>query len=136
MKQLPLQKSNKITGWARTWLKGSWKTSAPFVKNTRGRLIHRPRVVNLYNPVDMPPHLSVHYYCGQQTTNNQNNLTFTDTLGEEELLCEMCETNARKIKLPTAESILRRHIHTGKIKLMQRCCALDKRTTELLQSHP
>lgn len=100
---------------------GVFSEAEPFVKNERGMLVHRPRhVVEHYNNV-FGSHLSVKYYCGN-TANGQHKFTFLAEPGEDDFVCFPCEVRAVMSGLPSSSSIVGRHVHTGKIKVIQMCC--------------
>lgn len=91
----------------------------PFVENSRGHLNHRPKYVNVHKNGRRPYHMSVHYYCDNQTTGTDN-ITFLDE--PSSLLCEICELRATMAGLPTADEIVGRHVHVGRMKPIQVCC--------------
>jgi len=93
---------------------------APFVDNSRAQLIHRPREVSLFK-ASWGRHTSVHYWCGN-CSSGENIFTFIDSYDGPKLLCQRCEDNAVKAGLPSADSLIGKHIHQGKLVPVQTCC--------------
>ena len=112
-KRHPLHR-NKILPWA---------SCAPFVENSRGVLIHRPRSAQTIT-IHKEPHMAVHYWCGNGVAGKRN-LTFLVAPPDDQLLCEACERNAVLAGLPSAYELAGRHVHLGKIKAVQTCCVGD-----------
>lgn len=103
----------------------SWKESKPFVENSRAFLIHRPRTVTDHKLAGFPPHIAVLYHCGNSGSGSDK-FTFLDDVPENKHLCHACEARAVMAGLPSASEITGRHIHTGKIKVIQTCCLPEK----------
>jgi len=100
-----------------------WKSSLPFVENTRGVLIHRPRYVHLYDLGHRwGKHLAVHYWCGNATA-GKNNLTFLSEPPLGKLVCAVCDARAVIGSLPSADELLGRHTHKGRVVAQQSCCS-------------
>lgn len=122
MSRLPLD----VLKWDNPYLRGPiamWRDSAPFVNNTRGILIHRPRRVSVYrNKIKQYTYIAVHYYCGNGVTGTADNLTFLCDPPTDSLLCEACENNAVIAGMPPASHIAGRHVHVGRLKAIQTCC--------------
>ena len=97
-----------------------WASALPFVENSRGVLIHRPREVTTHTLLK-EPHISVKFFCGN-TVSSQNSLTFLDSPPEGKLLCDRCETMALALGMPSADSLVGRHVHRGKVVAVQTCC--------------
>lgn len=97
-----------------------WASCAPFVENSRGVLIHRPRSAQTI-AIHREPHMAVHYWCGNGVAGKRN-LTFLAAPPDDKLLCEACERNAVLAGLPSAYELAGRHVHLGKIKAVQTCC--------------
>ena len=97
-----------------------WTSAKPFVENTRGVLIHRPREVSTHT-LFSEPHLGVTFLCGN-TVSSRNTLTFLDAPPEGKLLCDRCETMALALGMPSADSLVGRHVHRGKVVAVQTCC--------------
>ena len=93
---------------------------APFVENSRGVLIHRPRSAQTIT-LHREPHMAVHYWCGNGVAGKRN-LTFLAAPPDDKLLCEACELSAVLAGLPSAYELAGRHVHLGKIKAVQTCC--------------
>ena len=99
-----------------------WKSSLPFVENSRGVLIHRPRYVHMYDLGNRwGRHLAVHYWCGNATSGTKH-ITFLSEPPENKLLCAVCDARAVLAELPSASSICGRHVHVGRVVAHQTCC--------------
>ena len=48
-----------------------WASCAPFVENSRGVLIHRPRSAQTIT-LHREPHIAVHYWCGNGVAGKRN----------------------------------------------------------------
>ena len=94
-----------------------WASCAPFVENSRGVLIHRPRSAQTIT-IHREPHKAIHYWCGNGVAGNRN-LTFLSAPPADKLLCER---NAVLAGLPSAYELAGRHFHLGKLKAVQTCC--------------
>lgn len=99
----------------------SWQQSKPFVMNDRAALIHRPRVVCDHKLAGFAPHISIEYHCGNSAAGSDK-FTFLDEPPKDRLLCHACEVRAVMAGLPSAEQITGRHVHTGKMRMVQTCC--------------
>lgn len=99
-----------------------WKSCLPFVENTRGVLIHRPRCVATHKVAERwPSHIAIHYYCGAVATGGRH-LTFLTKPPTSAILCAGCERNALKAGLPSADTLAGRHVHIGGVKAFKHCC--------------
>lgn len=98
----------------------NWTSSAPFVENTRGVLIHRPQSVRTITMLGKA-HIGIKYWCGNGTAGKRS-LTFLSEPPPGALLCAACEARARAAGLPSAEALAGRHVHLGKVVAMQLCC--------------
>ena len=99
-----------------------WKSCPPFVENSRGVLIHRPREVTVYdNGPRWGKHIAVHYHCGGGS-NGGKNFTFLSDPPVGKLLCAVCEARAVMAELPSADSLCGRHVHIGRVIAQQSCC--------------
>lgn len=99
----------------------TWKSSLPFVENSRADLIHRPRSVTVYQIGNRPPHIAIGYWCGNHASGKRN-FTFLNEPERDALLCMFCEAKAKAAKLPSAEEICGRHVHIGRMLPVQTCC--------------
>ena len=97
-----------------------WASALPFVENSRGVLIHRPREVTTHTQFQKP-HISALFFCGNGVS-SKNTLTFLDVPPEGKLLCDRCETMALALGMPSADSLVGRHVHRGKVVAVQTCC--------------
>lgn len=98
-----------------------WATCLPFVENSRGVLIHRPRYVSTFN-VHKLPHIAIQYWCGCGASGGKK-FTFHAAPPEGKLLCERCEQQAVLRGMPSADSLAMKHVHLGKLVAVQTCCA-------------
>lgn len=95
----------------------------PFVDNTRAVLIHRVRHLAEHKISERwPGHFSVVAWCGNSFTGQPKKFTFLDAPPQGRLLCERCEAASFAAGEPTAESIVGRHVHLGKVVAVQTCC--------------
>lgn len=97
------------------------KSSAPFVENSRGTLIHRPRSGAIYN-LHRTPHIGVSFWCGMATTSSGTNLTFLDSPPEDKILCARCEEAAVAKGMQSADELAGRHVHVGRTIAVKTCC--------------
>lgn len=120
----------EVEHWNNPCLRGPiamWRDSEPFISNTRGILIHRPRRVNVYkHPTKPHTFIAVRYYCGNGVTGTAEKLTFLSEPPTDALLCAVCENNASIAGIPTASQIAGRHVHVGRLKAIQTCCNNDR----------
>jgi len=106
-----------------------WASCLPFVENSRGVLIHRPRYGMTYN-LNKLPHIGVEFWCGMATTTSGKNLTFLSSPPENRILCERCERIATDNGLPSADEMAGRRVHKGRTVPVITCCAAETgRTT-------
>lgn len=110
----------------------SFKESAPFVRNTRARLIHRPVSVNLFRNKSFPEHIAVHYFCGASHTGNKN-FMFINCPDEDETVCHACESRALMRGQPSSELICGKHVHIGRM-IIQRTCQHQDQLTKSKES--
>ena len=101
-----------------------WSSCAPFVENSRGTLIHRPRTGSTYNIHRTGPHVGVGFWCGMHTSSGGKNLTFLAAPPEGRILCERCEAAAVANGLPSADELAGRHVHKGRTVAVATCCDL------------
>lgn len=96
----------------------------PFIENTRGVLIHRPKYATIYRIGDgdrWAPHLAVTFLCGNGTTGTKN-IVFLDEPPTNKLVCAVCEARAVMEGQPTSSEICGRHVHIGRVIAQQSCC--------------
>lgn len=102
-----------------------WNECAPFVLNDRAVLVHRPRVVTIYNGYSdgraHKAHIAVWFYCGN-TALGPRDLTFTSELPEEAIVCHRCELIAVSKELPPSSHIAGHHVHIGGLRAYKLCC--------------
>ena len=114
---LPLKRARKMLGSV------VWTKCLPFVENSRGVLIHRPRVVTTYN-IHRDAHIAVNYWCGNGTTGGKN-ISFLTKPTPGKLLCRHCEAKAVAARLPTTDSLVGAHVHLGIVVAQQTCCGRE-----------
>lgn len=102
-----------------------WSSCSPFVENSRGMLIHRPRSGATYN-LHRKPHISVSFWCGMATASSGTNLTFLTSPPEDKILCARCEAAAVAKGLPSADELAGRHVHVGRTVAVVTCCDAEK----------
>lgn len=95
-----------------------WIESEPFVMNSRGHLVHRPRMVT--SRKNKAPYISIHYFCGQSVTGNKK-FTFLDMPPEGSLVCHACESRAVMAGHKSAAEIAGRHVCVGRMKPFNIC---------------
>lgn len=113
---LPARRKEK-----RTHVYMPWSSCLPFVDNKYAKLIHRPREVTTLTHFKYP-YIAVKAYCGN-SFNGKDKFTFHDTLNENgKLLCARCEKIALENGLISADLIVGRHVHLGRLKAIKACC--------------
>lgn len=100
-----------------------WISCAPFVENSRGVLIHRPRSAATFN-LHKHPHIGVSFWCGMAVSSDGKNLTFLAAPPDGRILCARCESAAIENGLPSADDIAGRHVHKGRTTAVATCCNL------------
>lgn len=99
-----------------------WSEVEPFIMNDRAVLVHRPRYVAEHQVSSRyAPHLSIETWCGS-TFSGRRQFTFLESVPDDRLLCQRCEVAAFSKGQPTAESLVGRHVHLGKLVAAQTCC--------------
>ena len=109
----------KLPAWQRDKVL-PWKTGLPFLENSRAVLVHRPRSVATIT-IHKAPHVAVLNWCGTSFAGNRT-LTFLSAPPDGKLLCQRCERNAVKAGQPSADALVGRHVHQGKLVAVQTCC--------------
>lgn len=99
----------------------SWVSCAPFVENSRGVLIHRPRSGATYN-IHRHPHVGVTFWCGMSVSSDGKNLTFLAAPPNDRILCARCEAIAVANGLPSVDELAGRHVHKGGVVAVATCC--------------
>lgn len=117
--RLPLERPKKVTT-----NEFPWTRCLPFVENSRGTLIHRPRSGATYNIHRTGPHIAIGFWCGMQVSSGGKNLTFLAAPPEGRILCERCERIAVENGLPSADELAGRHVHKGRTVAVATCCDL------------
>lgn len=100
-----------------------WASCAPFIENSRGVLIHRPRHGATYN-VHKYPHVAINFWCGMTVSSDGKNLTFLAAPPEGKILCARCEAIAVANGLLSADELAGRHVHVGRTVAMATCCEM------------
>ena len=101
-----------------------WASCAPFVENSRGQLIHRPRMGATYN-IHKRPHVGITFWCGMAVASDGKNLTFLAAPPDGRILCERCEANAVASGMPSADELAGKHVHKGRTVAVATCCHAD-----------
>lgn len=94
-----------------------WTKALPFFLNSRGVLIHRVESVTTYH-IHRHPHTAVHYLCNGQTVSPGD---FLSEPPANRLVCQACELAAKQKKKLSADAIVGRHVHTGRIRVERAC---------------
>jgi len=102
----------------------NWLSCLPFVENSRGTLIHRPRSGKTYNIHRTGPHVAMSFWCGMAVSSDGKNFTFLDQPPEGKILCEKCEEAAILAGMPSADELAGRHVHKGRTRAVATCCDL------------
>lgn len=102
-----------------------WTACEPFVENSMGVLIHRVRYVTTHQIADRyKPHLAVESWCGNLSTGTKK-FTFLAAPPEGRIVCARCEDFAVNYGLSPSEHFANRHVHTGGVVAVARCCAAE-----------
>ena len=115
--RFPLERPKKISSG-----QFPWTSCAPFVENSRGTLIHRPRSGSTYNLHRTGPHVGIAFWCGMHVASDGKNFMFLAVPPEGRVLCERCEAAAVAKGMPTADELAGRHVHKGRTVAMATCC--------------
>lgn len=97
-----------------------WTKALPFFFNHRGLLVHRVHsALTFLNAKGEDRHSSIHYFCG-----NGGCLDYGELLADpgKRLICARCEFLAQSNRKPSADQIVGRHCHVGRIRVEQTCC--------------
>lgn len=121
MNKFALRRYSQHPDFMRTTI--PWASCLPFVENSRGILIHRPRSAATIT-MHREPHIVIKYWCGGGVAGKKN-LTLLDTPPAESILCEVCEQRAVEAGLPSADALAGRHVHKGKLKAIRTCGCAD-----------
>lgn len=103
-----------------------WSSCAPFVENTRGVLVHRPKKVSTHT-FFKKPHIVIEYMCGNSVAGSDK-FTFLAAPPEDAIVCEICEKKAIEAGLPSSDELAGRHVHIGRLKAVASCgCKIPER---------
>lgn len=97
-----------------------WLSSEPFVVNSQGVLVHRPKTISVHRLLGKQ-YLAVTNYCNLSFTGTKK-FTFTSLLDDDRVVCCRCEENAIKAGLPSSSKIVGGHAHIGGVKAVKFCC--------------
>lgn len=97
-----------------------WRMALPFFINNRGILIHRVRSVRSFLRDGELNHSSIKYLCGNNGSLGDGSLISEPPA--DRLVCAACEAFAFAHGLPSADQLVGRHCHVGKIRAEQTCC--------------
>lgn len=99
-----------------------WTSCEPFVENKLAVLIHRVRYVGTYKiGPKWKPHIGLQAWCGNHMTGSDK-FTFLSQPPDESIVCARCEDNAVKAGLLTSYQLSGKHVHTGGLIAISRCC--------------
>lgn len=99
-----------------------WTSCEPFVENAKAALIHRPRYVTTHKiGPRWAAHHAVHNWCGSVFTGTSK-FTFLGEPPIGRIVCARCEDAAVAAGLPSSSEIAGRHVHTGGVVAVARCC--------------
>ncbi len=99
-----------------------WIACEPFVENTKAVLIHRPRHVTTHKlGPRWAAHHAVHNWCDSVFTGTAK-FTFLAEPPIGRIVCARCEDAAVAAGLPSSSEIAGRHVHTGGVVAVARCC--------------
>lgn len=128
VRDIPLEPSRSYLKWRASGRTDFSEVAAvrspPFAVNPRGVLTHRVRHLTTYYTDGRLSHHHADYLCG-------NGCNFRpDAMAEVlvanppagRLLCDYCETRARKKKLPSGDALAGRHVHRGVLVPRRVCC--------------
>ena len=102
-----------------------WTACEPFLENSQAVLIHRVRYVTTHKLGQRwPAHLAVGCWCGNTMTGTTK-FTFLNAPPEGRIVCARCEDAAVEAGLPTSYQLAGKHIHTGGVVAVRRCCLDD-----------
>lgn len=108
-----------------SWEQRQWKRGRPFFQNPRGLLTHRVRSVKTHLRDGKISHYSCDYLCG-----NGGRFDSRDDLliepPEGRMVCQLCEFTAKRQGKPSADELVGRHVHVGKLRVEQVCCHPNK----------
>jgi hypothetical protein len=100
-----------------------WISCKPFVENSNGVLIHRPRKVTTWKISERwKAHISVMGWCGATATGAKR-FTFLDAPEADRIVCAKCEEKAVEAGLLPSSQLAGRHVHTGGVVAVKYCCA-------------
>ena len=113
----------KIHNCDRSWWE-IYDFAPPFVINSRGLLVHRPKSLGLHcvhEDFGGSRHEHCEYWCGN-SSNDTGNLTYLNDVESHLVLCTKCEASAVAAGRRRAEEIVGRHVHIGGIRAVAHCC--------------
>lgn len=96
-----------------------WLKAAPFSLSTHGGvLLHRVRFVSTYLWDGRFSHCVTTHWCGSITHNG----AFFHDPPKDRLLCATCEEKATANEMPSAETLVGRHVCIGRLRPERLCC--------------
>ena len=101
----------------------NWNSCLPFLENSRGVLIHRPRSVATVakSAISKTPYMVATMWCGNSMCNS-GNWTFLEVPPSNKIVCARCEEMAIQSGLPTSDELAGKHVHKGGVKAFVTCC--------------
>lgn len=118
--QLPLKRRAKKHYTPAGYSEIQWIKSAPFVVNSRAVLVHRIRSATSHLRNNNLSHHSFALWCANVFSGETCHVTHDIPINL--LLCARCEAAAVKAGMPSADSLLGRHVHLGCERAVQVCC--------------
>lgn len=104
----------------------SWRESKPFFLGPRSVLVHRVRSVQSHFIIGgvTPNHHSFDALCGGACNVKHAELeeSVMDDVPASRLLCQRCESEAKRRGLKSAEELTGHHVHVGTIRAHRTCC--------------
>jgi hypothetical protein len=117
MTTITLEKEKKLWRGAIPWV-----ACNPFLDNNRAVLIHRVRHVTTHKIGSRwPSHISIHCWCGNTMTGTKK-FTFLSRVPDDRILCARCDDKAIESGRPSASDLSGKHVHTGGVVAIKRCC--------------
>jgi hypothetical protein len=99
-----------------------WTSCKPFIENSRAVLVHRPRRVTTHKIGDRwASHIAIECWCNNGMTGTKK-FTFLNAPGHSQIVCGRCEDKAVSSGLPSSSTLAGRHVHTGGVVAVMRCC--------------
>lgn len=107
----------------------NWRSCLPFLLNTRGYLIHRPRAIATVSKsaISKYPYLISSMWCGLTLCGGET-WTFLEMPPENGIVFSRCEALALLNGFTSSSSLAGKHIHIGGVKAVATCCDVEPTT--------